>query len=183
MASLYSSEVARNIPPVKTPDLCDIAWMAGIYEGEGCIAGIKGRTIASVHQKDPEILYRIREMFGGSITEIRKGTPRYCHVWKLYGDVARAMFQAILPYMSTRRKMQIEKAGGLRFTGMPCYREMKISDERKATRVGMTKSQLQVESVLHHKQKNLEKVKAYQRQYAAAKRLQRRAEMQSQVIQ
>lgn len=182
MASNYSSEVARNIPPTREPSECDIAWMAGIYEGEGCVSGIKGRTIALVNQKDPEILYRIREMFGGSITEVRKGTRFNCHVWKLYGDVARSMFAQILPYMSTRRKMQIEKAGGLRFTGMPCYREMKISDERKAKRAGMTQKQKMVESQLAYQAKNSEKVKSYQREYAAMAR-QRRKETVSQVIQ
>jgi hypothetical protein len=183
MASNYSSEVARNVPATKTPTACDIAWMAGIYEGEGCVSGIKGRTISSIHQKDPEILYRIRELFGGSITEIRKGTRFNCHVWKLYGDVARAMFQAIYPYLSTRRRMQVEKANGLKFTGMPCYRDMKISDERKAKRGSMTNSQKMVESQIAYREKNREKVTVYQRQYAAAKRLQRRNEMQSQVIQ
>jgi len=156
--------------------------MAGIYEGEGCVAGIKGRTIANVHQKDPEILYRIREMFGGSITEIRKGTPKNCHVWKLYGDVARSMFHAIFPYLSTRRKMQVEKSGGLRFTGMPCYREMKISAERKAKRAGMTQKQKMVESQLYYQSKNREKVLAANRKYAAATR-QRHKEQVSQTIQ
>jgi len=166
MASSYSSQVARNIPPTRTPSECDIAWMAGIYEGEGCVSGIKGRTIAKISQKDPEILYRVREMFGGSITEIRKGTKYNCHVWCLYGDVARAMFKLILPYLSTRRKMQVEKAGGLRLTGMPCYREMKISDERKVARAGMTAKQKQVESVLHYNSKNKEKVLAYGREFS-----------------
>lgn len=156
--------------------------MAGIYEGEGHVSGIKGRTIAHVAQKDPEILYRIREMFGGSITEVRRGTPHYCHSWKLYGDVARTMFKSIFPYMSTRRKMQIEKAGGLRFTGMPCYREMKISDERKAKRVGMTQKQKMVESQLHYQSKNREKVMGYQRNFAAMSR-KRRKESISQMVQ
>lgn len=162
----------------KTPSDLDIAWMAGIYEGEGCISSQDGRTIMVVSQKDPELLFRCRELFGGSITEVRKGTKFNCHAWKLYGDIARNLFIAIYPYMTSRRKMQIEKGNGLRLTGKKCNLEMNVSEERKAKRAGMTAKQRQVESVLHYNSKNSEKVKSYQRGYAATVRERRKEEVQ-----
>lgn len=170
MASEYSKQIADNVPPIRIPTEAEIAWAAGIYEGEGCVAGTKGRTIAVVSQKDPELLYRMRELFGGGITMVRMGTPKYCHTWKLYGDVARSFFVSIYPWLTTRRKGQIEQGGHLRFTGAVCYREMKISAERKARREGMTNSQKMVESQIAYRNKNREKVMAYQREYAQKKR-------------
>ena len=71
MASTYSQQVALTADPVKTPTELDIAWVAGFYEGEGHVSGIKGRTMAHLSQKDPEILFRVRELFGGSIIQVR----------------------------------------------------------------------------------------------------------------
>lgn len=171
MASKYSKQIVDNVEPTRVPTSHDIAWVAGFYEGEGHASGIKGRTIAHLTQKDPETLYRIREYFGGSITQVRINTPHYCHQWKLYGDKARLFFQAIYPYMSVRRKLQIEKANGLRFTGKAQPNQEPMSEERKQLRANMTSQEKVNESYRAHRAKHYEKVTAYQREHVRRKRL------------
>jgi hypothetical protein len=170
MASKYSKQIADNVEATKVPTALDIAWIAGFYEGEGSASGIKGRTIVQVAQKDPEILFRCRELFGGTITLVRMNTPHYCHTWKQYGDRARIFFAAIYPYMSVRRKLQIEKAGGLRFTGFAQPIRGAMSEERKTARASMTPQERQRETMQRYIERNDEKRKAYQREYQRNKR-------------
>ena len=50
-----------GLDATKAPTALDVAWAAGIYEGEGsCVAGgTKGKSFSvTVTQKDPELLYR-----------------------------------------------------------------------------------------------------------------------------
>jgi hypothetical protein len=177
MAEKLSITVAANILVDYKPTDVEIAWAAGIYEGEGHASGIEGRTIAQVSQKDPEILYRLRGMFGGRIEMTRANTDKFLHKWLLYGDYARSFYALIWPYMSARRKQQIEKANGLRFTGFKQPIREPMSQERKALRSQMTPREKVLESYLHHKHSNIERVRATQRAYQARKREQKRLEM------
>jgi hypothetical protein len=107
-----------ELDATKVPTAIDIAWSAGIYEGEGCchLAGGKGKRglMAAVGQKDPELLYRLRDWFGGSI---RKGSSNgfTIHYWSICGDRARIFIALIYGYMTARRKGQIDAAGALEF--------------------------------------------------------------------
>jgi hypothetical protein len=109
-----------RINATKQPSALDIAWAAGIYEGEGtcCMKpttrNIKGRIYKgqsdylSVTQRDQEILYRLRDFFGGSVYEYMvAGNP--CSRWTIHGQRARNFAEAIYPWLSARRKAQIDK--------------------------------------------------------------------------
>ena len=144
-------------------------------EGEGHVSGIKGRTMAHLSQKDPEILFRVRELFGGSIIQVRMNTPLYCHAWKLCGDRGRRFLQAIYPYLSARRKMQLEKAGAFRLTGKVQQDHTPMSDERRLLRAAMTEHEKAKESYRNHRKKNIERVRATQRAYQARKRAEAQA--------
>lgn len=172
MSNSLSTTVAKKVQAARTPTALEVAWMAGIYEGEGNAWGSGGAVRAHVTQKDPEILYRIREIFGGSIAKLQelKGRKRICHIWKLHGDASRLMFQAIFPYLSTRRKMQVENAGGLVLTGAPCMIDRVIDPERKLARSKMTKEEKQRDSKARYIGSNLEKIKAYEKKRYAASR-------------
>lgn len=159
--------IVGNNGPTREPSDVDIAWMAGLFEGEGTCRGTKGRTIVCIFQKDPEILFRCREFMGGNIQKTRALTEKYLHVWNLYGDNGRRFLQTIYPFMSTRRKLQIEKSGGLRLTGSPQGREhVRMTEDRSAARRSMTTSQKAIESALVYRQRNREKVLEYQRRYS-----------------
>lgn len=111
-----------DLDATKIPTAIDIAWAAGIYEGEGSchLAGGKSNTgkqkrglMVSVPQKDPELLYWLRDWFGGSITRHSQG----CSQLHICGDRARVFLALIYKFMTARRKQQIDAIGSLDFLG------------------------------------------------------------------
>jgi hypothetical protein len=113
---MYVRPNRPDLDATKTPTLIDIAWSAGIYEGEGnirlCGRGKRGLA-ASVAQKDPEILYRMRDWFGGSIGNPSGGNC--CYKFDICGDRARVFIALAYPYLSKRRKMQVDATGAMEF--------------------------------------------------------------------
>jgi hypothetical protein len=106
--------------PTQRPTTLDIAWAAGIYEGEGSCLGFrrKGkpgwRVQAVVSQKDPELLHRMRAFFGGSVAPIiyHRDPPFTMWRWSISGCRARGFLMTIFCMMTERRKNQIRKAIG-----------------------------------------------------------------------
>ena len=109
-----------EMAPTKAPTSIDVAWAAGFYDGEGnCrLAGkTKRGFMASVVQKDPEALYRLRDWFGGKV-KVRSADELYgSHVWDICGDHGRIFMALIYGYMSERRKKQIDASTALLFLG------------------------------------------------------------------
>ena len=108
----------EELNATKVPTSWDIAWAAGIYEGEGScrLCGRGKRSLAAaVVQKDPELLYRLRDWFGGSING--NGKNQGIHVWDICGDRARIFLSQIYGYMTARRKAQIDATNCLDFLG------------------------------------------------------------------
>jgi hypothetical protein len=107
-----------ELAPTKTPTAIDIAWAAGIFEGEGCCR-LCGKTkrgfMAAVVQKDPEILYRLRDWFGGNVRG--KDGEYECYTWDVCGDYGRIFMALIYEFMSARRKTQINASAALLFLG------------------------------------------------------------------
>lgn len=112
-----------ELEATKIPTAIDIAWAAGIYEGEGtcrlCGRGKRSFALAVV-QKEPEILIRLRDWFGGNISLPSPGHKTSCHTWNACGDRARIFLALIYPFLSARRKLQADLTGALEFmAGLP----------------------------------------------------------------
>ena len=155
----------QSLMPTAEPTEKDVIFFAGFYEGEGSACGHdRGGTIVQVPQKDPEVLYRARSLWGGSI----RHNNRDVHVWVITGDRARIFLQAIYPLLSTRRKAQIEKAGGLKLSGKKQAEFGGLSKERQEARAGMTDAERHKESVyqyyLRNKEKSHENSRRWQRE-------------------
>lgn len=110
-------QIARTakdgLEPVKKPTELDIAWAAGIYEGEGsCNTPTKHKSAFTVQitQKDPEFLYKLRDLFGGSVKGYDNG-GFWIHHWRTSGNKGRAFLGAIYPFLTVRRKSQIDATG------------------------------------------------------------------------
>jgi hypothetical protein len=106
----------KGLDAVRRPTAIEVAWAAGIYEGEGsCVTNHSDKGyesfVASVNQKDPELLYRMRDLFGGTIILCNRkfnGKIRPIYHWKVCGDRARTFVAVIYPFLTSRRKEQIE---------------------------------------------------------------------------
>lgn len=95
-----------TVRPVITPTTYDLIWAAGIYEGEGsvdCRDGYKDQSFRmTVTQKDPWILNRFQQLFGGSLVRNGRGYYR----WILCGRMGRELIFRFYPWLSPRRKAQ-----------------------------------------------------------------------------
>ena len=135
--------------PTKVPTAEDICWAAGFYDGEGnCeTPGLS----ANVVQKDPEPLYWLRNWFGGDVRLLSRKHWKNesfgngdIYRWRVSGDLARLFLQLVYPYLTSRRKAQIDRTSAFRFTGIVRDTRPNISDERKALRAHMTLKQKMV---------------------------------------
>lgn len=91
------------------------AWACGLYEGEGsCTFGTRCRRL-SVANKDREVLERFQLAVGcGTINgPYRNGMLQ----WQVSRAVTlEALVDRMWPYLSTRRRAQIERVMGARAT-------------------------------------------------------------------
>lgn len=83
-----------------------IAWIAGLYEGEGHSTKNDPITIA---QKDTWILYKLQELYGGSIRPPSR--TAVVSSWRLGSWEGRDLLKLLIPYLSPKRIRQIEDAG------------------------------------------------------------------------
>jgi len=108
-----------DLEPTTTPSPIDIAWAAGFYEGEGSCCGYKKRSItAHACQKNPEPLHRLRALFGGSVNEYANpGTTKTGTIfnWVVAGDKARIFLALIYPFLTVKRKSQVDQSRALEF--------------------------------------------------------------------
>ena len=93
----------------KHPTMLDIAWAAGIYEGEGHCRCDHGAIRVIVVQKDPWLLHRLASKFGGTVGDYRQ-TRNVCCEWKIYGPRAKGFLMTIFSFLSPRRRGQIVAA-------------------------------------------------------------------------
>lgn len=98
----------------------DIAWAAGLFEGEGCIGVYTrpdGRVVLAVKvvMSDLDVLERLDKLFpskGGikEKKELRKDTYKQCWCWGLYAkEDCVAFLKAVYPYLGTRRKSKADE--------------------------------------------------------------------------
>lgn len=92
-----------------------VAWIAGLFEGEGtfCINKESYSKGVSITSTDLDVLEKVNGVFGGRIATIsRKHTKKHwkqAYVWTL-GIKASILFTyLILPYLGERRKKRAEQ--------------------------------------------------------------------------
>jgi len=86
----------------------EIAWCAGFFDGEGCIAPIHGSYFIRVTQKNPEALVRFQKIFNGGKLYRIQSEKSYAHHYKLYGLDAILALVSMLPYLTVKREEAIE---------------------------------------------------------------------------
>jgi len=102
---------------LKYMDPCDVAWLAGILEGEGSwVRKGKDRVSVQVAMTDRDIVYRLRKITGvGNIFGPYKREAHHKELWVWsVGAInhARDVTDKVLPYLGQRRKAKAVKLFG-----------------------------------------------------------------------
>lgn len=105
------SFVSSKNKAIEIPTSLDIAWAAGIYEGEGSVdwtkTGPDAHTLrCQITQKETWILEKIKRLFGGNYHR-RKREGYVCYDWKCHGARARGFLQTIFLFLSPHRQAQV----------------------------------------------------------------------------
>jgi hypothetical protein len=98
----------RSQSAAETPSALDIAWAAGIFEGEGYTGLTNECSVVVISQKDPWLLLKLQRQFGGNVQNPNNGST--CYRWGIYGARARGFLMTIFTYLSPRRRIQARKA-------------------------------------------------------------------------
>jgi hypothetical protein len=88
------------------PTPIDLAYLAGFFDGEGCVrAREDGHIGVVVSQVGAVPLSRFQELFGGNVRELRRpASPLWRSVsqWALYGRRSINFLEAVLPYLTVK---------------------------------------------------------------------------------
>ncbi len=97
-----------------TSQLTDLAWAAGIIEGEGCIHIMKvnvnkspsGWCVrVSVVNTLPTLIDNLLHIFNlGTIHRYDRGSKKAIYRWTVHGDSALTVLQSVLPYIIAKRE-------------------------------------------------------------------------------
>ena len=85
-----------------------IAWLAGLFEGEGTF-GFNGErpTRLSIVSTDEDVLNRVQLYVGGSVNEASRSCKKehwkQAYIWTLFGKPAIEVAEYILPFLLERR--------------------------------------------------------------------------------
>jgi hypothetical protein len=96
---------------------CDLAWLSGLLEGEGCftVARADGHAypVIQLQMCDYAVVERVRSLISASRVHLRE--PRYEHwdrtyVAQISGEVAASWMRRLRPWMGQRRALAIASA-------------------------------------------------------------------------
>lgn len=101
-----------TLDAVLHPTTWDLAWAAGIFEGEGYAVNNSHSTYVTVSQKDRWLPDRLTQLFGGSVRITKVPYPKTpskigtYFIWGISGVRARGFLMTIYQFLSPRKKMQ-----------------------------------------------------------------------------
>ncbi|QMP84247.1 HNH endonuclease [Streptomyces phage Coruscant] len=91
----------------------DLAWAAGLFEGEGTFHFVKGvGTDVAIQMTDEDVLLKMQNLFGGrvSVAYESKGNWKTCYRWTLgIKDDCEDFVRSIYPYLMSRRKEKADE--------------------------------------------------------------------------
>ena len=104
---MYS--VRRMLCRVKQTDL---AWAAGLFEGEGSVIVYERQSRLELTSTDMDVLLRFQSVLGGKVTEGKSRAPHLKPLGKWWvsnwTDVRRCA-ELLLPWMCQRRRARLEE--------------------------------------------------------------------------
>ena len=87
-------------PPIAKISETDIAYVAGFFDGEGCISiGKNGSVELRIVNTAKNVLIRLQKLFGGSITNRTQKANKTQYAYSFYGEKAIEFIILIKPYL------------------------------------------------------------------------------------
>lgn len=96
----------------------DIAWAAGLIEGEGCFTIHTGHPYFLIDMADKDVLEKFHKIFPNANFRgpyFHKKHPTHKPRYRVdaFGPKCREIMEAVYPYMGIRRQVKIEELRGL----------------------------------------------------------------------
>ena len=94
-------------------EIKDIAWVAGLLEGEGCFGYSNGSPLVQLGMTDFDVVAKLRNIISPKslITDHRHSDPTCKDVYtvRLFGSSAIQWMMTIYPFMGSRRRGRIKE--------------------------------------------------------------------------
>jgi hypothetical protein len=98
----------------------EIAWAAGVFEGEGCVSSDGSRVILRVQMTDFDVMLRFASImgFGRLYGPYEQRNAKDGHIrkpfwaWVAYGDAALGALELILSWLGNRRLERVYEVAG-----------------------------------------------------------------------
>lgn len=99
------------------PSKLDIAWLAGLLEGEGHFRISRQHLQVELRMTDLDVVQRAASVFPAKRAEVRTSTwdhdnrsnSAVSYRYRWYGPGAQTLMEAVLPYMGERRAAKIRE--------------------------------------------------------------------------
>jgi hypothetical protein len=104
---------------LKSIDLETLVYLAGYFDGEGCVSGFETKAISvTVGSADEEIIKLFHEYFGGCLSHPKptSKTKRAILRWSIAGNPAQEFLIYVLPWLRSKRDVALWALG-------PTYRK------------------------------------------------------------
>ena len=108
---------------MKSASSAQVAWAAGIFEGEGCVFRRKGRSTvqASVTMTDRDRIELLHKILGvGTVIEVKPQKAHWKPAWKwstASHDGVRHVGEMLYPWLGPRRRAAFEEAASVAHSG------------------------------------------------------------------
>lgn len=90
------------------------AWVAGLFEGEGCISTYKGkRVVVVIQMTDLDVLEKVQENFGGKILKLKERRAHWKQIysWRISKTSKACDFlETIKQFLCSRRTEKVNEA-------------------------------------------------------------------------
>ncbi len=136
-------------PKLRRPSKVNLAWAAGLIDGEGCISITKCRPrgeninilyslTIGVNMVDRPTIYRLKHLFGGGKISKKKPTRtengtmrRTFYTWAISSKQAKQALEWLLPYSITKKS---QMSLGIRFQNRMSPTNQTLTDAELAVR-------------------------------------------------
>lgn len=87
--------------------MSELAWLAGLLEGEGCFGYYSYPTV-KLEMTDRDVVERAHPWFAGSVCEYRRGDDQPTFTVRVTGERAIRLMLQVRPHMGARRSAKID---------------------------------------------------------------------------